>query len=243
MSDRFNLESKAFSSLGALMQQAAECRSLFEAARLPLPEPLRRMLGDQSPEPSAPVAKMTLLPPEHPPRPAHWESSWIWLAVSSLTATSLVCGLLREAKAPLSPKEILAKCEEMGIDAVKGSIANIGTRLSAGASPKISRGNGAWALVDPSRAPVLHAGHAWGPPEIFDKQELAAHRRDGVIHLLKASDDGYQIVQITKILRQCDWVHAPVTKDLIKVDLQMLQADGKAKRVGNSGKWRATHKD
>jgi hypothetical protein len=244
MTDRFILESRAIASLTALMEQAATCRSLFEVAGMALPDPLRRMLGDEAATKAPSQGVIVVPPPPSPPRPPTWESDWIWLPIASLTPTTLVCALLRQAKAPLSPKQIMEGLEKLGVDAVKGSVANIGTRLSTGQHPKITRGTGTWGLVDPTLAPVLHDGYAWGPPASFDKQELAAHRRIGVMHLLRAHPDGLQIMQITQMLRKCAWMQAPLTKDLIKADLPVLQSDGLAKRVGGgSGKWRAHKND
>jgi hypothetical protein len=244
MTDRFVLESKAIASLTALMEQAATCRSLFEAAGMALPDPLRRMLGDEVTAKPASSGAVVVPPPASPPRPPTWESDWIWLPIASLTPTTLVCALLRQAKGPLSPKQIMEELAKLGVDAVKGSVANIGTRLSTGAHPKITRGTGTWSLVDPSSAPVLHEGYVWGPVACFDKQELAAHRRIGVMHLLRVHDDGLQIMQITQMLRKCEWMRAPLTKDLVKDDLPVLQGEGLTKRVGGgSGKWRAAHKN
>jgi len=243
MTDRFILESKAIASLTALMEQAATCRSLFEAAGMALPDPLRRMLGDEAIT-KVPAQGVIVPPPPSPPRPPAWENDWIWLPISSLTPTTLVCALLRQAKAPLSPKQIMEGLGELGVDAVKGSVANIGTRLSTGAHPKIKRGTGTWSLVDPSTAPVLHDGSVWGPVASFDKQDVAAHRRIGVLHLLRTHPDGLQIMQITQMLRNCEWMRAPLTKDLVKADLPVLQSEGHTKRVGGgSGKWRAYKND
>ena len=106
--------------------------------------------------------------------------------------------------------------------------------------PIISRdGSHGWRLLDPTSAAVLHEGHLWGLPSLFEKQEIAAHRRDSLLHLLRTCEDGLQIVQATKMLRACEWMKAPATKDLLKVDTQLLQEQGLIRRVSNSKKWRA----
>jgi hypothetical protein len=240
VADRFNLEIKAFNALRDLMQQAAECRSLFESARLPMPDPLRRILGaEDEVDATEKSERIVVPPPKMPARPPGWQSDWIWLPTPKLTAQSAVCAVLGAATGPLSPNDIIERCGALGVDVVKGSVMNIGTRLAGGKDPTIRRNDGQWSLLAAHKVPVLHDEHAWGAPSVFDKQELAAHRRQAVLHLLKLNSDGLQIVQITKALRECEWMRAPITKDLVKVDVQLLQQDGQAKRVGNSGKWKA----
>jgi len=58
-----------------------------------------------------------------------------------------------------------------------------------------------------------------------------------VLHVIRPQP--LQIMQILQVLEGCDWVHAPLSKDLLKADLQVLDAENRAKRIGNSGKWRA----
>ena len=63
-----------------------------------------------------------------------------------------------------------------------------------------------------------------------------AHRRIVIRHLLKASG-GLQIVQLVKQLRESGLCHAPMTKDLLKMDFSVMQKAGTVRRVGNSKKW------
>ncbi len=50
-----------------------------------------------------------------------------------------------------------------------------------------------------------------------------------------------QIAQIVNAMTEsCSWNRAPVSKDIVKADMEYLDSAGVAKRVGNSGKWRVT---
>jgi hypothetical protein len=51
-----------------------------------------------------------------------------------------------------------------------------------------------------------------------------------------------QTVQIVEELHNCSWVQAPVNKDLLKADLEILRTKGKIKR-GSSKKWGITSKE
>lgn len=239
MSDRFGKEAAAFEAFARLMKEARECRALFEVAHLPLPEPLSRFLGEGVAVANARDAQSrTLLPPpEPPPRPPEWSEGWVWAPLHAMTPTGLVLGVLRGSPNPMTAREVVRAIADMGVEGINaGSIANIGTRLSA--SGVISRAAGAWSLAKRDEAPVLHEGYAWGPPSVFDKQEIAAYRRIGICHVLKAYPDGLQIVQITKMLEPCEWLRAPCSKDLVKMDLKILSAQGIARRAGRWKKWR-----
>lgn len=239
--DKYSSEEEAFAAFAALMRQARECRTLFETAGVPLPARLRIFLSDVM---IADVARdverpMTVVPPpDPPPRPTEWQERWIWVPVSDVNTSGLVRGVLRGAKNPMTPKQIMEAVRGLGkSDVNAGSVANIGTRLSE--AGEIMRDDGMWSMIDRARAPVLHEGYAWGPPSAFEKQEVAAYRRMCIIHVLRAQPDGLQPIQLTRTLQHCDWLQAPCSNDLVKFDIQELQESQKIRRVGNTGKWRA----
>jgi hypothetical protein len=67
--------------------------------------------------------------------------------------------------------------------------------------------------------------------------ELAAHRRDAILHILQHFEMGLEVVQLVEQLTNCSWVIAPVNKDLLKADVQVLESEGKIRRRGNTRKW------
>jgi hypothetical protein len=238
VADRFALEARAYESFASLMQAGKECRALFDAARVPLPEPLRRFLGEGQIAEKSGESRVVVPPPELPPRPTDWQADWIWVPTSQMTPTNVVRGILRASVVPMRPREILERLSAHAVACNPGSLANIGTRLDK--DETISRNDGAWSLLKRDRCAVLHEGNAWGEPLVFDAHELAAHRRLGILHVLKVHADGLQVVQLTRALESCDWLRAPVSKDLVKMDLLELQKAQKARRMaGHSGKWRA----
>jgi len=99
------------------------------------------------------------------------------------------------------------------------------------------RSKAGWSLLSPESAPILHDGYIWGPPEIFTTQELAVHRREAILHLLRFYRAGLQTSQIIELLQKCAWVHAPVNKELVQDDVQLLSKAEKIRRRGNSRKW------
>lgn len=239
MADRFVLKQQAYESFWRMMQAARDCRAAFDAAHEPLPDLLRGFLGEVAVHPENPDGPFVVVPPiEAPARPPEFQTDWIWVPIQYMTPTSLVGGVLRGAGGqPKSPGEIVEAIEELGVSANRGSIANIGTRLAT--SGEIAREGGSWTAITPEKFPVLCQRNAWGPPSVFDKVEVAAHRRLCILHVLRVHHDGLQVLQITRTLEKCDWMRAPLDKDLVKTDLQVLQSEQRAKRIGHSGKWRA----
>jgi hypothetical protein len=66
---------------------------------------------------------------------------------------------------------------------------------------------------------------------------MAAHRREAILHILQTFRSGLQTVQIVERLREFAWVKAPVNKDLLKGDMDVLVGEGKVRHSGNSKKW------
>jgi hypothetical protein len=243
VSEQLKAETQAFQSLTELLQKAEDCRRLFDLAHMALPEPLKRILavGGNANSNGSARSRPTLVipPPDVHSKPPEASPDWIFIQADQVTTTALVLAVIREAKRPIRHKEIIARVTKLSPNLPSGSISNVGTRLFG---KIIDRAKEGWTLIDETSAPVLHNGWVWGPAPIFDKQDLAAHRRDAVLHLLGCNSGGLQLVQIVEQLRNCDWVKAPVNKDLLKADLDVLAEAGKIKRRGNSKKWEIAQK-
>lgn len=236
MTHNLKAEMEAYRSLADLLEQAEKVRGLFERAGSSLPDALQRLVKSnghvrtQSPDAAF---KPTNPPPE-------CDSDCVWVDLKSATAGTLALAVLRASNSPLTTREIherVQKLPGMG-DVLMGTIANTGTR--AFENKAITRTeNGHWQLVDPDKAPLIHGEHVWGNPNAFQMQELAAHRRNAIVHLLRQSPVGLQQMQIVAQLRQNDLVHPaiPVSKSLVKADLEAM--DGRVRRRGNSKKWEA----
>ena len=236
---RFEKEMEAVQSLARLYDAARACKNAHQGAGLKLPESLVRFFGEEEPprKTEHKHPKMTIPPPPRPPAPPEAGDDWIWIEVPRMKATGLVLGTLRSAEGSLQVTEIFEAVQRHNPAINKGTIANIGTRLSA--SKQIKRDSEGWSLTPGTPAPIFYDGYAWGPVDMFEVQELAAHRRAGILHLLRTVSDGMQIMQITNTLAEsCPWNRAPVAKDIVKVDMAILRSEGLARKmVGHSGKW------
>jgi hypothetical protein len=235
--DRVAKEVVAFEAFTKWLNAGRECRALFESARLPLPDPLSRFLGEETPARTAVETKVVVPPPETPPRPAEWQEGWIWVPAREATVATLVRAILRRENMRMTPKAIAEAVDKIKDEVSHGTIANIGTRLTK--AEQIERADGAWKLINPHTAPVLHDGYVWGDMASMDDEDIAKHRRILMVHVLRAQPDGLQIIQLTRAMETCEWVRTPLSKDLVKTDLHTLAETGKVKRVGNAGKWRA----
>ncbi|WP_155798659.1 hypothetical protein [Sorangium cellulosum] len=237
---KFMKEMAAAQSLTRLLDAAEECLRAHDAAGMKYPEPLLRMLGEEeAPRGGEKGRQCLVIPaPQRPPAPPEADDGWIWVEITAMKASNLTLGVLRGARKPMTPSEISEALGLIGVEVSRGTIGNIGTRLFGSHIRRLDDG---WVLVEGATSPVLFQGFAWGPHTIFEATELAAHRRAGIVHLLRVQPDGMQMMQIAHTLAEsCPWNKAPVNKDLVKADMEALDELGLAKRMaGNSGKWRA----
>lgn len=231
-----DLEEKAIAAYKRAIDAIRECHVAYENARIAVPDRVLRFLGDPDAVVSDGSGIAIPQAPPSPQRPPEVRPSWLWLPVDRVTPTTLARAILRREGRALKPADIAAEANALRSKPVsRGVLANIGTRLDS--EGRIARTSDGWELREPDAA-VLYEGHLWGPREAFDSYDLAEHRRMGIVHLLETSPGGLQVMQIARTLERCDWIHAPCSKDLVKTDLQTLDDEGRAKRVGNSGKWR-----
>src|SRR5882724_10941898 len=171
----FQAEREAFAKLVKLLTDAEECKRLFEAAGMPIPDTLKRVLGTANGHGKMSVPLLSIIPPHRANRPSESEEGWISVPIEEATATSLVLANLRDSDKSLPARRVVELVIGINPKIPRGSINNIGTRLSG---TLIKRGDDGWSLVDRKNAPLLRDGFLWGPRAVFDKQELAAHRRE-----------------------------------------------------------------
>jgi hypothetical protein len=240
---RYEKEKAALALLGSLFSEAEKCKQAFVEAGLPLPGPLARFLDEEDDRgsavsPNGHARALVPRPPPPSPSPPDMTEDWIWVDIGDMSADHMTLGILRAASGPMSPGAIAEAASMMGRETSRGTIGNVGTKFFGKSVEQTTKG---WCLMPGASAPVLLGKYAWGPPDIFNAAELASHRRGGIVHLLHVRSDGLQIVQIAHALEaDCPWNRAPVNADLVKADMQILDKDGRAKRVGGaSGKWRA----
>jgi hypothetical protein len=233
----FSKERDAYEALTALMVHAQKVRELFAVAGLSTPEPLLRLLGGAqadgiNKDRGRPTISFNIPVPGE--RPQEATDEWIWIPLKDLSPTGLLLAVLRSHTGYMPSKAAVEAISAIRKGLNPGSIFNIAARLSG---TLIERSSDGWMLKPGAISPVLCGEYAWGPEGAFGKYELAAHRRLLIRHLLIANDAGLQIVQIMSQLINSGLCHAPVTKELVKADLEAMQKEGRARRRGNSKKW------
>lgn len=217
---------------------ARKCLQLHERAHMAPPEPLRRLLGIEHLEAATPARLTAQIPPPHKNRPQRANSEWIWIPAKDAAPTSLLPAVLLASPEPMSAGEAIDGVLNLAPTLIKGSIYNSGTRLQK--EGIIDRKAGLWHVIKPERVGVIDDGLLWGHPSMFGKEELAIHRREAILHILRHFQMGLQIVQLVEQLRNCSWMKAPANKDLLKADVKILEKEGKIRRRGGSNKWELT---
>jgi hypothetical protein len=239
--DRITAEFEASSSLTTLLQLARECKQKHESAGLPLPPPLQRLFGTQDGNGTIGKQPVITIPPIsrlHVPDGVTEE--WISIAASDATPTTVALGILRGAQEPMSARELGERVVAILPEVSPGSVYNLAARLAA--EKVLDRADdGTLSLIDRNDAPILDAGFIWGVPAKLAKQDVAAHRREVILHILGMETSGLQIVQLVAKLDSCrHWMKAPANKDLVKDDIAFLSRSRKISTVGHSRKWRLT---
>jgi hypothetical protein len=232
---KFEAEHKAVESLSNLYAIAAECKKLHEAAGLSLPGTLLRIFSDQKIASSSRTPVIMIPGIERDQIPKEANDDWISIHVSAATPTTLAMALLRKASHPLRPKELVDLVEKVIPAVSSGTVYNLGFRLEKEGT-LLKRDDG-WTLAKPEIAPLLSDDLLWGPKEAFAKPDIAAHRREAIIHILRMDRSGLQIVQLVAKLHDCAWLKAPINKDLVKADMEVMEKEGMVRQRGNSRKW------
>jgi hypothetical protein len=241
--DQLTAEQDAYQSVVELYQQIQKSVQLHQRAGLQIPDVLRRAMsvngsGSKS---NGRVASVSHIPaPMWRNKPDEAKPDWIRVELKQCTPTALVLAILRESKGPVRHRDLVTRVSEILPHVPSGSISNVGTRLEG---KLIERTPDGWKLIDIQSAGIMKDGALWGPPSIFGKYELAAHRREAILYLLEHHETGLELVQIVEELRKCSWVHAPTNKDLVKGDIEILDSDGAIRRRGNTRKWEVAPTD
>ncbi|HLG13029.1 MAG TPA: hypothetical protein VJH03_00675 [Blastocatellia bacterium] len=232
--DRIDAEQEAARTYVDLIEMVKKCQAAYERAHMELPTSLRGFFGMNGTKEKA-TTPAGIPPPQRPEPPLDAEPDWVCIDSAKAGATNIALAILRAADEPVRARDLVRDVTAILPSVRGGTIANIGNRLEGDI---IRRTKDGWELIKQERAGILRDGLFWGPPSIFTKQELAAHRRDAILHILKFYESGLQTSQLLEQLRNCSsWVRAPINKELVQDDVEILRKEEKVKRRGASKKW------
>lgn len=231
----FEREAEAYSSLQHLMEEAQKTKAMFVRAGLPIPATLWRMFGESKPSARGTEGAINVPPIEEPNRPAGVDQDWIWIAIPDAITITLVKAIMGRAGKALRPKEIVQQVQAIRPELSTGGVYNTAKYLVN--ADLLDRTDEGWALKGNPAVPILNGKYLWAPPDILQKQEVAAHRREAILHILKVFKTGLQILQIVEMLKRMTQCRAPVSKDLVKVDMEVMQDEKKVRKAGSSKKW------
>jgi hypothetical protein len=237
----FQLELAAATSFARVLTEAEDCRKLHQKAGIALPAPLLRLFGEATdmpkqlllrmPGPDADPARLSSRPPEA-------REDWISIWATDATPTTVALAILRDQIEPIRAKDLSNKVTALLPQIVSGSIYNLLNRLAE--MGYVKRKDTRWFLAKKDIAPILVDDFLWAAPDKFAKQDLAALRREAILHIL-SNERSLQVMQLVDKLKAWDWVKAaPISKDLLKIDMSVLEEKGRVRRVGNSRNWEIT---
>lgn len=221
-----------------LLKEAEECRRLHKIAGVQLPPPLLALFGADGSNPSQMSLGMSgpdIDSARLETKPQEANEKWISLRAEDGSPTTVALAHLRAQNGrPIRARELSDLVTQVLPNAATGSIYNLLNRLHE--EGLIEEHPEGWTLNEKDSASILSGGFLWAPPERLAKQDLAAHRREAIIHLLR-KERYLQVMQIVSKLRDWSWVKAPINKDLLKGDMAVLEEKGLARRIGNSRNW------
>jgi hypothetical protein len=233
MAVNLKAELEASRSLVELLELADRTRQLYQSARIPLPDALRRLLGSGV---GGDELAAVIPQPSLPPSPPEADADWSWIPLTDGAPTSLIKAILRGQNEGMRSKDLYERIRSFGARSSLGSVSNAAVKLQEQGVLERSD-DGSWKLLKSEAAGIIHEGHLWGPKNTFRPQELAAHRRGAILYVLRINPGGLQLAQITDQLRRMDWIRAPINKDLVKGDMDWLLGERKVRRITNSRKW------
>jgi len=239
MNDRLQNEIDGYRRYGDLLKEAMAVQELMRSAGLPIPPSLERLLGDSETN----SARRFIVPPlDGPPRPKEAGQDWIWLPAAEASPQTLARAILRRQGDFVAPKAIADEVGKINKGVNARSVYNCGPRLIESGELEKSQSDGKWKLTDSAKAPIIDGEYVWGSIQTLDKSEIASHRREVILHILRASADGLQIMQITRQLKDSGLCKSPQNKDLVKMDMENLKRNSKVRRVSGR-KWMIVRKN
>lgn len=239
MSNRIHEQAKAYMDLAAWLQEAPRLRDVFMSIGVPVPPQIQRILSSDERDPAGGKKRTPSINLSAPwgDRPGE-----IGVRLQDLGVRSLVLTFIKNATQShgegATVRDAIEWIKEIRPSQNEGSVMNAFAAVCD--LPGVKTFAGRTTVTNLAMAPSLGTSYAFGPPGIFQKQEVAAHRREAIELLLGLDSNrgGLHIMQIVNQLKTLDWVKADATKDLLKGDMAAMLTDGIVKRAAGSGKWK-----
>jgi hypothetical protein len=235
----FQAEIKAASAYIRLLQEAEECRRLYSEAAIALPEPLKRMLGDEKKVPGTGGKQLefpTLLtkPDRGRATPPGVGEKWISIEAAHASPSTIALSIMRSLGEPIKAVQLALLVANYAPDSVQGTVFNMLTRNQTRGLVEETREG--WKLIREEDGGILDGDYIWAHPKNLMQSDLALHRREAILLILRQHPN-QTAMQITRSLQSWDWVQAPASKDLIKADLSVLETRGLIKRREDTRGW------
>lgn len=215
----------AHASLTDVYSAVQNCVVKYREAGLPLPEDINRLLSASEGESKAYQNRTLKIPPDpYAPTP----EGWVSVPVASAMPVTLAYSVLAN-KGEMPIKKVIFEVSAFNQFLTYSAMFAVLRKLKDAKVVTLENGVAAPAADSPRPASIAQDGRVWGPPEAFQPQELAAHRREAIVEILKANGASTR-AEIVEALKRTPWVRARLDPSLIKVDLDVLAKQGSVER-------------
>ncbi|MFA6003069.1 MAG: hypothetical protein WC881_03280 [Elusimicrobiota bacterium] len=223
-------EEETFQEFLAWMAMGRQIKAKFDAHGFQQPAALSGALGSGHAQASPKFVRIS--PPARPESPPNAQIDWIWIPANRAMVRTVVLAILNEGKI-ITIKALINRVKNILPRSSAGTVYNIGAQLTG----KIEKGDNGWSLKKGELAPYLHKGNIWAPKELLQNQDLAESRRMAIYHLLGIKTK-LQLMEIFRELKDgADWLQSPLSKDLVKDDLKVMEKDNLVRQMGRSKRW------
>jgi hypothetical protein len=225
-----------------VLTEAQECQRLHQLAGLELPEPIRGLLRETGKD--SPASGPRYLPPsrtkelESPQRPATltvMPEGWISIPTSKASVPALTMAILGTKQAPISLKQLGREIEEVRPDTGGNTAYAVIRKLLADGD--IAGNTDSLSIAMKEKAGLIENGYLWASPDYLSQSDAAEYRREAIVHLLHAYENGLRMVHIVGILSSEKWVKVPIKKDGIKADIKFLENKNLVRKNEETEKW------
>ena len=168
--------------------------------------------------------------PDHGPRPDGAEADWVSVFAAQATPYTLGLAILKAQERPISSAALNSMIGE--VRGIKGAAGY--TVMSRLVDDGMMEGDHeGWVMKDKSKGGIIVGQWLWSRIEELSEYDMAWVRREAIMLIIQENGVPLSTASITRGLRECKWLQAPVRSDVTKADMTALEKKGLIRRLEN----------